>query len=200
MPGVIPTKTDIDLDFANRDAALLGLHHIPASDKNGRKHNSGVYFQNVPVNPLNGQCSFTAEEAEDIGYFKLDFLNQSVYQNVSSEAELDRLLGTEPPWELLSEETMVEQLPHIRGHFDVVAEINPQSIEDLAVVIALIRPGARHLRGRPRTTIDREIWKLDGSTGYYFKRAHAISYAALIVVQFNITVERLLNNDDGINF
>jgi len=187
-------KTDIDIDFGNRDKALEGLVYISASltNKTGEtsRHPSGVYFQDIPVNPITGLSSFDYGEAEDRGYFKIDFLNQTVYSEITDEAHLDRLLHSEPMWELLEEPEFVSQLMHIHKHYDVVQMINPRSIEDLSLVLALIRPGKKHLIGKPRSTIDQEIWKKD-STGYTFRKAHAISYAALIVVQMNLIVEKL---------
>ena len=47
-------KSDIDIDVANRDQALTVLAHTNASiireDKN-TKHNTGVYFTEIPVDP-----------------------------------------------------------------------------------------------------------------------------------------------------
>lgn len=188
-------KTDIDIDFADRDKALEGLHYISAamSQKGATvRHPSGVYFQDIPTNPLTGLSAFEYEDAENHGYFKIDFLNQSVYTEIKDEAHLDRLLNTEPYWELLEERSMVEKLIHIHAHFETIRVIKPKSIEDLAVVLALIRPGKKHLLYHTREMIDNEIWKRDGS-GYTFRKAHAISYAALIVVQMNLIIEQMTN-------
>lgn len=190
-------KTDIDIDFPDRDAALAGLYSVPAmqTNKNGdiSRHAAGVYFQPAPINPITGLCAFDYHEAQERGYFKVDFLNQTVYRRVTDEAHLDRLIERDPPWELLSEPEFVKQLTHIHAHFDVVQSVQPQCIEDLAVVLALIRPGKRYLVGKPRSRIDHEVWTMkDGDdSSYQFKRAHAISYAALIVVQMNLIVEQL---------
>lgn len=192
-------NTDIDIDFANRDLALQELMHINATmqqkDKTVR-HVSGVYFQNIPVHPLTGLASFDPDTAEQIGYFKIDFLNQSVYQGIRNEAHLDELLNKEPIWELLEDEAMVSQLIHIRNHFEIVQKIKPTSIEDLAVVLALIRPRKRYLINRQRHVIDSKIWNLDDDDGdgYAFRKAHAVSYAALVVVQMNLIVEQLLDD------
>ena len=51
---------DVDIDCANRDRVLKHMKHIPASiAKDGKltKHNSGVYFQNIPTEPLAGYAS-----------------------------------------------------------------------------------------------------------------------------------------------
>ncbi len=193
---MIPAKTDIDIDFGNRDQALKGLKIVYASTaKNNQsmRHASGVYFQDIPVNPLNGLSAFDYARAEELGYFKIDFLNQSVYAEITDEAHLDRLLNTDPYWELLEEPEFTEQLMHIHNHYEVVQTIKPKSIIDLAIVLALIRPGKRHLLNKSRDIIDKEIWLRGNDDGYTFRKAHAISYAALIVVQMNLIVEKLNN-------
>lgn len=194
---------DVDIDFADRDKALMGLHHVDAMliNKNEQisRHPSGVYFQDIPTNPITGLCAFDYKHAEDLGYFKLDFLNQTIYREVRDEAHLDALMNTPPPWELLDEQSFVEQLAHIANHFDIVQSIAPRSVSDLAIVLALIRPGKRYLVGKKRSTIESEVWKLDAKDEYVFKHAHAISYSVLIVVQMNLIVERMLNDHDGIS-
>lgn len=198
--------TDIDIDFADRDAALRGLSHIPAMvrDKNGRttRHVSGVYFQPVPVNPLTGLCAYDHAEANEYGYFKVDFLNNHIYRAVRDPAHLDALVAREPEWELLDERFIVEGdadtdgLTHIKNHFGIVQSIRPRSVEDLAVILALIRPGKKHLLGRPRAEIDAEVWTPD-DRGYTFKKSHAIAYAMTIVVQLNLMVEQIAASIDA---
>lgn len=188
---------DVDIDFADRDTALLAVPHISAMmvTQNGlSRHNSGVYFQNIPTLPA-GYASIAYDAAPDLGYFKVDFLNQSVYRDVQNEEHLVDLLNREPLWELFEEKEIVEQLSHIHGHYNIVQRIKPKSIMDLAVVIALIRPGKRHLLDEPREIIDRDIWKKSEEESYSFKKAHAISYAALIVVQLNRLCEVLWDDD-----
>lgn len=186
--------TDIDIDFADPRKALEGLSHIPAMMKNkkgeSQRHPSGVYFQNVPKDPLNGMCSLEYDQATELGYFKIDFLSNSLYEGVRDEDHLSQLLDTEPDWSLLSHQEIVADLAHIHNHFGVVQAIHPESIEDLAVVLALMRPGKRHLLGRSRAEIDLEIWD-QSEEGFTFKRAHAIAYAASIVVQLNLICERI---------
>jgi hypothetical protein len=187
---------DIDIDFADRSTALAVLSAVPAMiEREGKKtaHPSGVYFQNAPVDPFTRLCALDYKDADEKGYFKIDLLNQSVYQNVRDEEHLVDLLNTEPHWELLDEPGLVEQLPHIHKHYDVVQSIKPTSIGDLSVVLALVRPGKRHLIGRPRHEIDAEIWKRPEDDGYYFKKAHACAYSALVVVAMNLVCERLLS-------
>lgn len=185
---------DIDLDFANRNDVLDIIKHIPATLEDGRKHNTGVYCQSIPVNPLTGQSSIDYKTAEDRGYFKIDFLNVSAYQGVRDEEHLIKLLNTEPVWDLLGEKEVCDQLFHINGYHTLVASLGPKSINELAMVLALIRPGKKHLipicKEQGFQAIKNEIWvKVDES--YFFKNSHAVSYACVIVVQLNLIVENL---------
>jgi len=80
--------TDVDIDVYDRDELLKGLRHVVASmKKDGEdvKHNTGVYFQPMPRNPLTNLATINYEEAEDLGYMKIDFLNNSVYKGVKDE-------------------------------------------------------------------------------------------------------------------
>jgi hypothetical protein len=214
MEGILSliVHTDIDMDFADRDAALSTLAYVPASMvergahriKQGSvvKHQTGVYFQDAPIDPLTGLCSILYEDAAELGYFKIDFLNNSIYQGVRDEDHLDALVKEEPVWELFEMREVVGSLAHIKDHFGTVQVIKPKCIEDLAVVLALIRPAKRHLIGRSREEINSDIWKPEPGSddGYRFKRAHAIAYAVSIVVQLNLMSERAveaMNDDTG---
>lgn len=188
-------KTDIDIDFSNRDIALDDLTCIMATEtRQGerRRHLSGVYFHDIPVDPLDGLAVWDYQEAEQRGYFKIDFLNNTIYREVRDEAHLVALLNTEPPWEVFDDPEIVAELAHIANYFDVIQMIRPRSIDDLAVCIAIVRPGKVYLIGRPRSQIDREIWAK--TEKYHFKRSHAYSYAAAIVVQLNLMVEKACEN------
>ena len=41
-----------------------------------------MYLQPIPFDQLTGLSSIDYKEAEDRGYFKLDFLNNSLYEGV----------------------------------------------------------------------------------------------------------------------
>ena len=103
---------DIDLDFFNRSEILDIIKHVPASLKNGTKHNTGVYCQKIPVNPLTGNAAIDYKEADSRGYFKIDFLNANVYKGIKSEDHLVKLMNTEPIWDLLLQEEFVKMLFH----------------------------------------------------------------------------------------
>ena len=90
-------RSDIDIDFGDRTKALAVLKHIPASIKQEDKlvkHNSGVYFTDIPVDPFSGISSIEHRTAEDRGYVKLDLLNVNLYNQVRDEVHLEKLMTT----------------------------------------------------------------------------------------------------------
>lgn len=190
---------DIDIDFPDRRAVLDIIKHIPAviNDRTGfKKHNTGVYCHTIPYNPLTETASIEYKEAEQRGYFKIDFLNVSVYKDVKDEAHLVQLMNTEPMWDLLYEKEVCDQLFHINGYHTLLSRAKPRSIDELAMVLALIRPGKKHLLNKCLeegfSSIESEIW-LPSNTGYTFKKSHSVGYAHLIVMQLNLLVETLAN-------
>lgn len=186
---------DVDIDFANRAEALAILKHIPASRKTETgfvAHNSGVYFQNIPCDSITNLASIDYKEADTRGYFKIDFLNLSLYKDINSEEHLIKLCNIEPMWELLEHKEIVENLFQISNHYELVSKLKPNSIEQLAAVIALIRPGKKHLINKSWDDIMKEVWTKDinnDDSGYVFKKAHSFSYAMAIVVQLNLLCE-----------
>ena len=185
---------DIDLDFPDRDQVLAKIKHIPAARlDNGtyKKHNTGVYCHSIPYNPLTGLASIGYEEAEARGYFKMDFLNVSVYKDVKSEEHLTQLMNQEPLWDLLLQDDFVNLLFHLNGHGDVLRKTCPTSVEQLAAVLAMIRPAKRYLIGKDWTTIMNEVWVKPTTDEYFFKKAHALAYAHVIIVQMNLICEQI---------
>ncbi len=183
---------DIDIDFPDRNLILDQIKHIPASilDQN-KKHNTGVYCQQIPINPLTGWASIDYKQAEDRGYFKLDFLNVSLYQGIKDEAHLVKLLEQEPLWDLLLEADFVDNLFHVNGHSEVLKKQQPKTIEELAMVLAMIRPAKRHLIGQDWDTIRKEVWQVPKDDQYFFKKSHAVAYATAIVIQMNLICENI---------
>jgi DNA polymerase III alpha subunit len=182
---------DIDIDFADRSKALGVLKHIKASrhDKGLVAHNTGVYLHSVPIDPIKNLCSINYNEAEDLGYFKIDFLNVSLYSGVKDEEHLIQLMNTEPLWDLLQQNDFTDLLFHVNGHGNLLRQMKPCSIEELAMCLALIRPAKRHLVGKTWTEIAGEIWTKPTNGDYYFKKSHAIAYSTAIVVHINLICE-----------
>ena len=180
---------DIDIDLLDRDKALKLIKHVPASiwkDKKITKHNTGIYAQDIPIDPVTGYASLDYEVADRLGYFKIDFLNVSAYEGVRDEQHLVELMYKQPDWTILQNEEVIKKLFHISDHYRLVNKLQPQSIDQLAAVLAIIRPGKRHLADSDWDTIMQEVWEKP-KEGYFFKKAHAIGYAYVIVVQMNLS-------------
>ena len=185
---------DVDIDFSDRKKVLDIVKHIPAviNDRTGlKKHNTGVYCHAIPYNPLTNTASIEYKQAESRGYFKIDFLNVNIYKDVRDEEHLNLLLNTEPLWDLLEQDEFTSLLFHVNGHGHILRAIKPKNIEQLAVVLALIRPAKRHLIGQDWNVINAEVWQKPAGDEYFFKKSHAHSYAAAIVVQMNLICQQL---------
>ena len=182
---------DIDIDFADRNIILDKIKHRVAKLDTGKKHNTGVYVTECPHNPVDNLSTIDYKVAEDRGYFKLDFLNVSIYSEVENEKHLQQLMEKEPLWELLEHKDFVDQLFHLSGHEDLLKVLKPQSVEQLAATLAIIRPAKRHLASKDWETIMKEVWIKPTNGEYYFKKAHAVSYAMACVVHMNLLCEQV---------
>jgi DNA polymerase III alpha subunit len=187
---------DIDIDFNDRSKVLEILDHRIAMriQKDVKvKHNTGVYFQDIPHDPFTNMSTIDYALAETRGYFKIDLLNVSLYQNIKSEKHLIDLMGAETDWSLLEHEEIVDQLFHINGHFSIVNKLKPKNVEQLAAILAIIRPAKRYLTDKDWKTIMQEVWEKPDNNEYFFKKSHAIAYATAIVVQLNQMSEEVSN-------
>jgi hypothetical protein len=183
---------DIDIDFADRDVVLSKLQHRVARLETGKKHNTGVYVTEVPHNPIDNIATIDYNTAEDRGYFKLDFLNVHIYKDVRDEAHMQELMNKEPLWELLEHFEFCTQVFHLSGNENLVKKLAPKSIEQLAATLAIIRPSKRYLANTVDwNRINNEVWTVPDDGSYYFKKAHAFSYAMAVVVHMNLLCEKV---------
>ena len=181
--------SDVDIDFGNRDLILDKIRHIPAAMRKVdpiRRHNTGVYITDIPYDPVHDMSALDYTEAEERGYFKLDLLNVHVYNQVRDENHLVELMR-EPDWTLLQDNKFVEQLIHLSNHYDSLCKMPEpiNSIPRLAMFLAVIRPGKKHLIGKTYNEISKTIWDKEEGT-YTFKKSHAVAYAHLVVVHMNL--------------
>ena len=183
-------SADIDLDFADREAVLKLIQHTPARqivDGRVRRHNSGVYVTDIPWDPVHECAAIDYQTAEQRGYFKIDFLNMHVYKLVQSPEHYQQMIDAIPPWQRLWQDPeWARELVHIGNYTDLLAEMKPDSIPRMAAFISIIRPGKAHLQNKDWTTVFASVWDGDDSRGYTFKKAHAISYAALVALHMNL--------------
>lgn len=183
---------DIDIDFVNREQALALFKHTRASRLENNKlvkHNTGVYFHQVEIDPILNLSKIPYDQAEDAGYFKIDFLNVGLYNGVRNEEHLVQLMNQEPLWDLLEQDDFSNLLFHVNSHGSILRQMKPQSIEQLAAILAMIRPAKRHLIGKDWNQVTKEIWTRPDNEEYYFKKSHAVAYATAIVVQMNLICE-----------
>jgi hypothetical protein len=184
-------KSDIDIDVADRDQALAVLDHTAASIiRDGKivKHNTGVYFTPVPVDPVTGRASLDYEAAEERGYIKLDILNVGLYQQVKSEQHLQQLMQQEPAWDKLYDPEFCARLIHIGAHYNTLIRM-PEAVNTiprLAMFLAVIRPAKRYLIGKTWAEVARTVWERPTDDSYYFKKSHSVGYAHLVVVNMNL--------------
>jgi hypothetical protein len=183
-------SADIDLDLADRDQLLKLIQSTPAMQYHQgqvRRHNSGVYVTDIPYDPVNACASIDYEQAENLGYFKIDLLNMSVYQLITSPNHYEQMLSQEPTWARLWTDTeWAKQLVHIGNYADLLTSMKPDSIPRMAAFISIIRPGKAHLQNRPWAEVFESVWDGDDSRGFVFKHAHAIGYAALVALHMNL--------------
>ena len=187
-------NSDIDIDFPDRERALTLLKHTPASiqrDGHMIRHNTGVYVTDIPRDPFAGIASLDYKLAEDRGYLKLDFLNVSLYTQIKNELHLQELMSREPDWDRLYDPDFCSQLIHIGNHYDTLIKF-PEAVNTIprmAMFLAVIRPGKRHLVGKIWREVAEKVWERPEDDSYFFKKAHAISYAHLVVVNMNLLTD-----------
>ena len=184
-------RSDIDIDFPDRDQALAVLKTTPASIlRNGRliKHNTGVYPTAITTDPFTGQASIDYEAAEERGYMKLDFLNVSLYTQIKSEQHLQELIEQEPDWASLYDPEFCGKLIHIGNHYKTLIQMPEAvtSIPRLMMFLAIIRPAKRHLIGLPWKEVAKTIWETPSDGSYGFKQSHSCAYAHLVAVNMNL--------------
>lgn len=185
---------DIDIDFVDREQAIKLFTCIAASRADGNKlvkHNTGIYLHEVPVNVLENICAIPYDQTEEQKFFKIDFLNVGIYKGVRNEEHLVQLMNTEPLWDLLEQDDFVNLLFHVNGHGSILRQMKPTSVEQLAAILAMIRPAKRYLIGKDWTTVMNEVWTKPENDEYYFKKSHATAYAVAIVVQMNLICESI---------
>jgi len=183
-------SADIDIDFADRNQLLELIQHTPARQTvqgQTRRHNSGVYVTDIPQDPVNWCAAIDYEAAEQLGYFKIDLLNMSVYQLITGPDHYATAVVTEPAWSRLWQEPeWAKQLAHVGNYTDLLKEMRPDSIPRMAAFISIIRPGKAHLQRQSWDVVFASVWDGDESRGYTFKKSHSLSYAMLVALHMNL--------------
>ena len=183
-------SADIDIDLADRDQLLRLINPTAArqvTQGQVRRHTSGVYVTDIPQDPVNACAAIDYETAEQLGYFKIDLLNMSVYQLIKTPEHYKEMLAQEPDWtRLWTDPDWAAQLVHVGNYTELLRTMRPDSIPRMAAFISIIRPGKAHLQNRPWETVFASVWDGDASHGFVFKQSHAIGYATLVALHMNL--------------
>jgi len=182
---------DVDIDFADRSVILEKLKHRVAMLSTSKKHNTGIYPTEIPHNPVDNCATIDYKEADRRGYFKLDFLNVSIYQDVRDETHLNHLVNQEPLWDLLWNKEFSDLVFHLNGHSEILQKLRPKNVEQLAATLAIIRPAKRYLIDSDWDTILKEVWVRPEGDEYFFKKSHSFSYAFAVIVHMNLICEKI---------
>ena len=182
---------DIDIDFRtdfNMQSIFGWVRASMVKNELLRPHPCGYYPQAMAADPQSGLAAIPYDVAEGLGYTKIDALHLSVYDCFESRAEILALLEIEPDWSLLLQPSQQKKLFQLSRHGDILELVRPRSVPELADVLALIRPGSRHLarlyRKQPEQV--RSLLYAADADGYTFKKSHATAYALVIVLQLHL--------------
>jgi hypothetical protein len=185
--------TDVDIDVFGREKILQGLNcvfgRIDRPEGKFELHKTGVYFQNIPRDPTTNISTIDHKVANEYGYFKIDFLNVNMYEGIKNEAHLNLLINREPPWDFFDFPEITDKLFHLNGYSHLLQKYKPQSVEDIAMILAIIRPSKAYLQQSSWDEIRKQVWVKEDDGIYGFKKSHAISYGLAIVVNLNLLLE-----------
>ena len=203
MAETLRREFDVDIDVTSRlDRSIYGTKAMVYNADNERvlPHPSGVYIEEVPIDPETGDCAFDYKDGGSLGFYKVDLLNNTVYDEYRSREEVLEAIEGDVDWSVFRDAKVVSKLPHIANHFDLVSQVSPKSIDELADVLALIRPGKAHLLDdyiKSPNFVRSEILykKPTNKKANYFKKSHAISYAYMIICAL-----RKISNTRGVQW
>lgn len=184
---------DIDLDFPTNykpsDTFPKIVHASSVQKGELVKHPCGCYFQEIPVDEVTHFAAIPYDKAEEFGYFKIDFLHLGVLDNITSKQEIRQLINDEPDWSILWNKEHTHKLFQLHKHFDILNEIRPTSVIEVADCIALIRPNKRsyldaYMRDKYKTRPN--LYRQAGDNKSVFRKSHAIAYALTVVIQLHL--------------
>lgn len=181
---------DIDLPASFKVAKIFPTWARASVLTDGKitQHPCGYYPQTIPTDAYTNLAAIPYEQAEELGYQKLDFLHVTVYDHFKSREEIEELVKLEPNWDLLLLPSVSTQLFQLAKHADMLQSVKPKTVQELADVLALIRPGKRNLLKvyLKDKKLGRQLLYSKGQDGYTFKKAHAVSYALVVVLQLHL--------------
>ena len=80
----IDFKTDFDpLDYFDQAVRASRIFNDELV-----KHPAGAYLQNIPVDEMTGLSAIPFKDAEELEYFKIDFLHLSLLDNFTTKTQI----------------------------------------------------------------------------------------------------------------
>lgn len=205
---------DVDLDVKDREKALALFPESIRASQITRKHDlaihkTGVYFQKIPVDPITTLAAFPYDVAEALGFFKVDLIPYHIYDMVEDLDDLDDLVEMAEsgafPWGWFLEDRFYDNadpnltVTQLARHQHLCEMYPPESVEDLAILNALIRPRKKYLVGQDWEVIREKVWQKlpeedsDEPKNYFFKKSHAVAFALAILVHMQL-IDRVLTD------
>ena len=206
--------SDLDLDIPAKESDIIreGLLRATVLNERGEYQPppAGVYFyNNIPS--YDGFSVLDYKTMEDNHFQKIDILNNSYLDDISSDelAEYIQIIEDEDiDWDKLWEYTSAYQLGKYPG---ILREFKVSSIIDVAIILALIRPGSVSNYDKMKSFIhtdkilakkndrvqkilketygipvfDEQFKELGLDDGKYrYKKPHSIGYAYVLLIDF----------------
>jgi len=206
--------SDLDIDIPSSQSESIKGDLVRASVLNNRgkiqPHPVGVYFyKSIPS--YEGMSVIDYKTMEEHNYQKIDILNNN-YLNDITEYELfeyiEKIDNEDIDWNSLWEYKEPYQLSK---YPNILKEFKVSSVMDVAIVIAIIRPGAlqnydkmkyyihtdkllKKKKGKAKEILkdtygiavfDDQIKKLGKDDGMYrYKKPHSLGYAYVLLIDF----------------
>lgn len=205
--------SDLDIDIPSSKSDYIKSSFIKASKNvNGLRsaHPSGIYLYNdLPA--YNGYMLMDYKVAEKNGYQKIDILNNTFLDDIECEyfsQYLELIENEQIDWNELYKYENAYQLSH---YPNILKEFKVTSVMDIAIVLAIIRPGSYKQYERMKKYIhtDKILSKLSDDEHkilsdtygipvfdeqykalyvddglYRYKKPHSIGYAYVLLVDF----------------
>lgn len=157
------------------------------------KHPVGVHFQNIPIDPVTKLSAIPYNHISEYGYFKIDMLHVSVLDTFTDKKQIKKLLKKEPNWDILLDSSHTHKLFQLNKHYNLLRQVKPKTIMELADCIALIRPGKMILLNKYLT--DKESTRIllyQKQSNSDYKKSHAVAYAHIVVLQMHLIQAKIL--------
>jgi len=205
--------SDLDLDIPSLESTNIRenlLRGCVASEKGTTLHPAGIYFyKSIPA--FNNISVIDYKKMELMKYQKVDILNNTFLDGIDKESFEQYLTLIEDEcidWGALWEYENPYQLSNYPG---IVCDFKAESVMDLAIILAIIRPGALQNYDKMKAymhtytllknktmdqhqilketygvaVFDEQFKKLGKDDGKYrYKKQHAIGYAYVLLLDF----------------